>query len=432
MRTFRLLTVAMLLALFFSACKKEDPGNQPLTKPKLLSPAKGVVVAPDKIDFTWEKSTDAEGEFVNYTLAVSNDSIVWTDFYCRKELFFTLFNDSNKGLSYPFEYGKKYYWKVIAKSYDGTGLIGSTESNVASFYTSPLGVSQLSETSGDGFVNLSWTDPEGLSKVEVTFSPAVSGIAQPLVVKPGVGKLELRGMENSTVYSFYVKAFNGLGHTSGTDTIKAMPLLPILVHDADFNIYSTVKIGTQTWLRENLRTTRWQDGTLMDDYRLLYHVGSQSSIYGNYYHVKVTNNSYNGKNPCPRGYHIPTDDDWKTLERYLGMSEADIDKNQGFRGVDAGVGFMLKSETGWNSYNGVTGNGSDLYGFNLLPAGECFALYSDNGSVEDAGEIACMAVSTNFVDNGKGYRIFRNDTRGNLRYHETSFLIAPSIRCVKD
>lgn len=418
------------MALFFSACKKEDANQQP-TKPKLLGPAKSAVIAPDKITFTWEKSTDAEGEVISYSLAISNDSIVWTDFYCRKELFYTLFNDSNKGLSYPFEYGKKYYWKVIAESRDGAyNLTGSTESDAASFYTSPLGVSQLSETSGDGFVNLSWTDPEGLSKVEVTFSPVVSGIAQPIEVKAGVGKLELRGMENSTVYSFYVKAFNGLGHTSGTDTIKAMPLLPILVHDADFNIYTTVKIGTQTWLRENLRTTRWQDGSKMVDYYgEMYAVGSQSSIYGYYYSRP---SSWEGKNPCPRGYHVPSDEEVLTLERYLGMPEADL-LTENTTGINRGalekVGNLIKSKTGWSEFNGNSGNGVDLYGLNILPAG-----YYDNYNklVEDQGKAAYISTTTpsSFIGNPEYVRILRYDMDGIRRIYFWSGRYP--IRCIKD
>jgi len=416
----------MLLAVIIWDCKKDDE-NRPPSKPKLLEPAQGAVVAPEKITFKWEESIDAEGEDIYYEIFLSSDSLVWSAITYAKPSGTEVINQSGYYF-FPFEFGKKYYWKVVAESHSGGGITGTSESDVISFYTYSTGVESLSKASGDGFVNLTWTDPAGLSKVEVTFTPAVNGITQPITVNPGIGKLELQGMANSTVYSFYVKAFNSIGLASKVDSIKAMPLALTLVHDYNFNIYSTVQIGTQTWLRENLRATRWQNGNEMkNSYYKFYEISSQSNIYGYYYYVDAAINGTDGKNPCPCGYHVPSDDEWKTLERFLGMPEAELDGMFLNRGENEEVGKLLKSTTGWEDY-AVTndGNGSDLYGFKLLPAG-----FYDFHSFMYAGEFADIWTSTNY---GEDSNLSRRLSYQNKSIRRQAFggSGAISIRCVKD
>jgi len=427
MKSVRLLTALMLLAVIIWGCKKEDE-NRPPSKPKLLEPAQGAVVAPEKITFKWEKSTDPEGEYVRSSIYLSDDSLVWTKINHASPEGTTIVNVPNGNYYFPFEVGRKYYWKVVATSVtDQRSITGTSESDVSSFYTIPLGVANLSKTSGDGFVNLTWTDPAGLSRVEVTFTPAVNGITQPITVNPGIGKLELQGMANSTVYSFYLTAFNSIGIASQADTIKAMPLALTLVHDYDFNIYSTVQIGTQTWLRENLRAIHWQNGTEMQSYNGIkyYKIGSKSNIYGYYYSYNAAIRGDQGMNPCPCGYHVPSDEDVKTLERYLGMSEADINSTVYgvFRGVQENVGKILKSTSGWTDYNGNSGNGTDIYGFNMLPAGRIFG---------DA-ELYIGVRTALWTTTGLGARFiyyFSNESNGiGKAYGIDEFF---SIRCVKD
>jgi uncharacterized protein (TIGR02145 family) len=426
--TIRVSIIFVAMLLLAASCKKEDENHLP-TKPKLLEPAKGAVIAPEQITFTWEASTDADGEDVYHSLELSSDSSSWQPFVVGKGTSKTIVNKQGESNYFAFTNGKKYFWRVSVNSQDSGGQItGSAESEAYSFYTTPTGLANLSKTSGDGFVNLAWIDPAGLSKVEIIFSPTVSGIAQPIAVNPGVSKVELQGMENSTIYSFYVKAFNSLGHASKVDTIKAMPLSPTLVHDADFNIYTTVKIGTQTWLRENLRTTRWQNGKVMNKDKFgynLYTIEVKSNIYGYYYNGRVTDND---ENPCPCGYHAPTDGDWLTLERYLGMPEEDIAVSSYFfiRGEDEGVGKLLRSTSGWADYNGSSGNGTDLYAFKLLPAG----VTSQAGGLTSDGESAWMLVFPH-TDGIIRIRIFSNTYQG-VRWTNMGTSQHGSIRCVKD
>jgi len=66
---------------------------------------------------------------------------------------------------------------------------------------------------------------------------------------------------------------------------------------------------------------------------------------------------------CPDGWHLPTDDEWKQLEMYVGMSQSEAG-NIGWRGTSY-KGYKLKAISGW--YN--DGNGTDEYGFFALPGG---------------------------------------------------------------
>jgi len=137
----KLLKTLVLLILIAFSCKKEEDVTHPPTKPKLLSPAKGTVVAPEQITFKWVASTDPDKyNLVYHYLMVSSDSVNWTSFQCYSSTSEDVFNVKIDWKFYfPFENGKKYYWKVKASSIDkhyvGMKFSGTSESNVFSFYT---------------------------------------------------------------------------------------------------------------------------------------------------------------------------------------------------------------------------------------------------------------------------------------------------------
>ncbi len=138
------------------------------------------------------------------------------------------------------------------------------------------------------------------------------------------------------------------------------------VSDIDGNTYSTVVIGTQTWMAENLTTTTYNDGVgiqLESDETIWSQLSSGAYCwydndeatykepYGalyNWYAVET------GK-LCPSGWHVPYYSDWQTLESYL------IDLGY----INDTEGKALKSTSGW----GGDGNGIDVFGFKALPGG---------------------------------------------------------------
>jgi uncharacterized protein (TIGR02145 family) len=128
------------------------------------------------------------------------------------------------------------------------------------------------------------------------------------------------------------------------------------VTDIDGNTYKTVKIGNQWWMAENLKVTRYRTGTPIaqvqdpiqwttaPDAFCLYENNSTSpGLLYNHHAVANT------ENIAPEGWRIPTDADWKELERTLGMSDEKIETT-GWRGDDEGNRLKLYGEQGWKRY----------------------------------------------------------------------------------
>jgi uncharacterized protein (TIGR02145 family) len=72
-----------------------------------------------------------------------------------------------------------------------------------------------------------------------------------------------------------------------------------------------------------------------------------------------------GRNIAPEGWHVPTDEDWKQPEIYIGMSQADADAT-GWRGTDEGGKLKEAGTTHWQGPNTGATNES---GFTALPGG---------------------------------------------------------------
>jgi uncharacterized protein (TIGR02145 family) len=139
------------------------------------------------------------------------------------------------------------------------------------------------------------------------------------------------------------------------------------IKDIEGNIYHTVTIGTQVWMVENLKTTKYRNGDLIGTttpstldiygestpkYQWAYE-GKESNVvtYGRLYTCYVVTDS---RNVCPVGWHIPSDAEWTELTDYLGG--------------DSIAGGKLKEVglTHWLSPNEGASNSS---GFTALPCG---------------------------------------------------------------
>ena len=141
-------------------------------------------------------------------------------------------------------------------------------------------------------------------------------------------------------------------------------------------VYNTVQILSQCWLKENLNigtmidvSEDMTDNGTIEKYCYDNHLDSCAKYGGLYQWPEMMQYStlQGTQGICPVGWHIPTDDEWKILEgavdSQFGIGDPEWDISYYFRGFDAG--YNLKTTQGW--YEG--GNGSDLYGFSGLPAG---------------------------------------------------------------
>lgn len=154
------------------------------------------------------------------------------------------------------------------------------------------------------------------------------------------------------------------------------------VTDIDDHIYKTVTIGKQIWLAENLRVTRYRNGDpipYVTDNNEWYnlttgaychydHDTSYVATYGRLYNWYAVADS---RGIAPEGWHVPSDEEWKQLEMYLGMSRAEADRRGGMRGTNEGGKLKttgtIEAGTGlWYSPNRDATNES---GFSALPAG---------------------------------------------------------------
>lgn len=148
--------------------------------------------------------------------------------------------------------------------------------------------------------------------------------------------------------------------------------------DLDGNSYTTVKIGEQWWMAENLAVTHLRDGTPISNITHEYDwwdnttkpayswydndEAANKEVYGALYNWAVVKTNL----LCPAGWHVSTDDDWKEMEIFLGMSETEANQSGG-RGE--GVGGKLKIEG--TEYWYITNEGaSNESGFSALPGGK--------------------------------------------------------------
>jgi uncharacterized protein (TIGR02145 family) len=133
------------------------------------------------------------------------------------------------------------------------------------------------------------------------------------------------------------------------------------------------------------------------------------------------------KNIAPEGWHIPTDEEWRKLERTIGMAESEIN-NTGWRGTSEGNALASKYNSGWPAGDNENGLfGSDYYGFNAKPS----SIRNHDGRTNNQSNSAWWW-SRSTDETGKYYY------RSIDIYHQEIFrqLMLPecglSIRCVKD
>jgi uncharacterized protein (TIGR02145 family) len=231
-------------------------------------------------------------------------------------------------------------------------------------------------------------------------------------------------LDRSTTY--YVRAYatnnagTGYGNEKSFTTSAGEQTVPII--DLDGNIYDTVTIGTQTWMKENLKTTLFKNGTvipLITDKTAWYYLTTPAYCWYNNdefnkYTYGALYNWYavNTGNLCPTGWHVPTDAEWAALITYLGGSRAAVGKLK-----EAGL-------VHWQSPN--TG-ATNKTGFKALPGG----CRDFDGTFYYFGYYGFWWSSTEFAVGGAWSRQMGYDGTGGYghgNYEQDGF----SVRCLMD
>lgn len=191
--------------------------------------------------------------------------------------------------------------------------------------------------------------------------------------------------------------------------------------DVDGNIYHAIKIGNQTWLKENLKVSKFcngdsiplitHDSTWMQltegAYSYYENDSAHQDTYGNLYNWYVMNDSCG---ICPTGWHVPSKTEWETLINYLGG--------------DWVAGGPMK-ETGTNNWLAPNTDATNQSGFSGLPGGSWSNAYGD------IGKRAYWWTETGFSPTGAYYwSVNHNSTISS--WNSTPKAYGLSIRCVKD
>ncbi len=198
---------------------------------------------------------------------------------------------------------------------------------------------------------------------------------------------------------------------------------PASITDKDGNVYTSVTIGTQVWMVENLKTTKYNDGTPIPNVTDNTEWSNLTTPAYCWYDNDITKKNpygalYNGYavrsgKLCPTGWHVPLDTEWVTLFDHAG-------------GLNV-AGGKLK-ETGTSHWNSPNTGATDEYGFKYLPGG----LRDTYGSIYSLGVVGDY---WGIDSQASGYQysigIFYNDiTVGTTYYGFSNDGI--SVRCLQD
>lgn len=203
------------------------------------------------------------------------------------------------------------------------------------------------------------------------------------------------------------------------------------IKDIEGNTYKVVTIGSQTWMAENLKTTKYNDGSVIQNLKddkewsnasssltaawCYYKNDSTNNVkFGKLYNWYVANSKTNGgKNVCPTGWHIPNDNEWNTLNTFLGGSQVS--------------GSKLK-ETGTSSWSTPNTDATNTSLFTALPGGYRFqwgdfVFKNKMGYWWSSDEMNSLLINAYSLDfSSVSFKITSGWSKG----------YASSIRCLKD
>lgn len=125
-----------------------------------------------------------------------------------------------------------------------------------------------------------------------------------------------------------------------TESIKITQPIPAnVIMDIEGNFYTTVQIGEQTWMQQNLRVALAPDSSEIESF-ISDNNPDNEETYGRLYTWDVAMNGSTAENSqgiCPDGWHIPSDEEWKELEIHLGMTRQEADMTNEWRGNGVGA-----------------------------------------------------------------------------------------------
>ncbi|MCK9639352.1 MAG: hypothetical protein M0R39_05525 [Prolixibacteraceae bacterium] len=331
--------------------------------------------------------------------------------------------------------GIDYYWKIVAKdnkNNSSTGPVWKFTTAAAVQYptvttTSVASVTTTSAVSG-GYITSDGGTAVTARGVCWATSPNPTTANFKTTNGSGIGNFSSNLTTLAANTTYYVRAYainsSGTGYgnevsfkttTSGSETVT----------DIDGNVYHTVTIGTQVWMVENLKTTKYKDGTAIplvtDNTAWSYLIApgycwnnndaaTNKSTYGALYNWYAVVDS---RNIAPAGWHVPTSDEWATLIHFSGGEDR--------------AGGKLK-ETGTSHWSSPNTGATNETGFTALPGGSRSNL---DGSFLNVGNNGTW---WSFSDYSTTFAFIQSISSGNddVTAAAVSRGRGYSVRCIKD
>ena len=355
-----------------------------------------------------------------------------------------------------------------------------------SFYAKQAGTTQLNAFSLDGrkTAAISTDLPAGIHTFELSLSTGIyviqvtgneyaytakllsssgtqgtsgivySGTEKP--VSPGSQKAKSSRLDATTMFytsgdQLLYKAVSGNYSTIVTDVPtgdKTTNFKFVPCADADGNYYTVVTIGAQTWMAENMKTTKYNDSTaipLVTDKTTWWYMNAlqgycwyfnDANTYKNKYGALYNWYTVNTGKLAPTGWHVPTDAEWTTLGNYLSTNGYNYD------GSTSGNYYAksLSSSTYWANFYAAAGDvAADLSannrsGFSALPGGSRFDVFASEGGGFGAALMngSCAFWSTSEYQTDAAWYRYLNFDGSSLGRDIGNENAGFSVRCVKD
>jgi len=234
-----------------------------------------------------------------------------------------------------------------------------------------------------------------------------------------------------------------------TITISNQYTPPGSVQDSEGNQYNYITIGNQVWMTENLKSTKYSDGTNLEDgtgigditgnfsakYYFAYDDDENNvTTYGRLYTWGAVMNRVSGSNTnpsnvqgiCPTGWHVPSDEEWKELEMYIGMTQSQANIIDGWRGTDEGCK-LAGTASLWTDGILDADPAFQSTGFNGIPAGS----FSYTGGFGNLYNYAIWWSTTEFDSATVRVRDLGYGVRGVGKFTEEKSY-GFSVRCIRD
>jgi len=242
-------------------------------------------------------------------------------------------------------------------------------------------------------------------------------------------------LTNNTTYFVTAYATNEVGTAYGEIYEFIAEDLPCgdLTVNYGGQIYHTVMVGTQCWMKENLNigikvvaNEEMQDNGIIE--KFCYNDDEANcDIYGGLYNwdeMMQYTTTNNDRGICPIGWHVPSDEEWKVLEgnsdTQYGVGNSIWDQEE-YRGYDAGK--RLKTTTGW-----ISNTGTNNFDFSVLPGG----FRKLDGYFRSVNELSYIWTSTDYHGSSRSWIRFFDANNNKIYRSKLDPRYGFSVRCIKN